>query len=311
MSAPAASVPPVVTTTRTRRSPAGRRTRSALNQPSNVLTLAMVAALAYFILPLAWLVIAATKSNSGLFASFGLWFDGTNIDLVANIRQTLTFEDGIFVRWAANTLLYALVSSGGAALLATLAGYAFAKYDFPAKEVLFTVVLGSVMVPSTALAIPTYLLFSRVGLVDTPWAIILPSLMSPFGVYLMRVYAEGAVPDSLIEAGRVDGAGEGRIFWQIAFRLLTPGFVTVLLFTLVATWNNYFLPLVMLNDPQWYPLPVGLAQWNAQASGGGGAQALFSIVITGSLLSIVPLVAAFLLLQRYWQSGLSAGGVKE
>jgi multiple sugar transport system permease protein len=79
----------------------------------------------------------------------------------------------------------------------------------------------------------------------------------------------------------------------------------------VATWNNYFLPLVMLNDPQWYPLPVGLAQWNAQASGGGGAQALFSIVITGSLLSIVPLVAAFLLLQRYWQSGLSAGGVKE
>jgi multiple sugar transport system permease protein len=271
----------------------------------------MVAALAYFILPLAWLVIAATKSNSGLFASFGLWFDGTNIDLVANIRQTLTFEDGIFVRWAANTLLYALVSSGGAALLATLAGYAFAKYDFPAKEALFTVVLGSVMVPSTALAIPTYLLFSRVGLVDTPWAVILPSLMSPFGVYLMRVYAEGAVPDSLIEAGRVDGAGEGRIFWQIAFRLLTPGFVTVLLFTLVATWNNYFLPLVMLNDPQWYPLPVGLAQWNAQASGGGGAQALFSIVITGSLLSIVPLVAAFLLLQRYWQSGLGAGGVKE
>jgi multiple sugar transport system permease protein len=288
-----------------------RRPRSALHRPSNVLTLAMLAALAYFLLPLFWLLIASTKTNSGLFSSFGLWFDGTDVNLVSNIRQTLTFQDGVFVRWMGNTLLYALASSGGAAMLATLGGYAFAKYDFPGKSSMFTVVLGSIMVPSTALAIPTYLLFSRVGLVDTPWAIILPSLMSPFGIYLMRVYAEGAVPDTLIEAGRIDGAGEFRIFWQVAFRLLVPGFVTVLLFTLVATWNNYFLPLVMLNDPQWYPLPVGLAQWNAQASGGGGAQALFSIVITGSLLSIIPLVAAFLLLQRYWQSGLSAGSVKE
>jgi multiple sugar transport system permease protein len=90
-----------------------------------------------------------------------------------------------------------------------------------------------------------------------------------------------------------------------------PGFVTVLLFTLVATWNNYFLPLIMLNDPDWFPVTVGLAQWNAQASGGGGAQALFSLVVTGSLLSIVPLVAAFLLLQRYWQSGLGVGSVKQ
>ncbi len=167
------------------------------------------------------------------------------------------------------------------------------------------------MIPMTALAIPTYLLFSKVNLVDTPWAVIVPSLVSPFGVYLMRVYAEGAVDDSLLEAARVDGAGEGRIFLRVVLRLLAPGFVTVLLFQLVATWNNYFLPLIMLNSADLYPLTVGLAQWQATSQAGPGAQALFSTVITGSLVSIIPLVVAFLFLQKYWQSGLTAGGVKQ
>jgi len=126
----------------------------------------------------------------------------------------------------------------------------------------------------------------------------------------MRVYAADAVDDSLLEAARIDGAGELRIFFQIALRLLSPGVVTVVLFTLVATWNNYFLPFIMLNDPKLFPVTVGLAQWNAQASGGGGAEAVFSLVITGSLISVIPLAVAFLLLQRYWQSGLSAGSVK-
>jgi multiple sugar transport system permease protein len=163
----------------------------------------------------------------------------------------------------------------------------------------------------TALAIPTYLLFSKASLTDTPLAVILPSLVSPFGVFLMRVYAADAVPDSLLEAARVDGAGELRIFLSVAMRLLAPGFVTVLLFQLVATWNNYFLPLIMLNNSHLFPLTVGLAQWQSTASAGSGSQALFSMVITGSLVSIVPLVIAFLFLQRYWQSGLATGGVKQ
>ena len=94
-------------------------------------------------------------------------------------------------------------------------------------------------------------------------------------------------------------------------RLLAPGFVTVLLFALVSTWNNYFLPLIMLNSTEWYPLTVGLAQWQSTAQGGSGSQALFSMVITGSLVSILPLMVAFLFLQRYWQSGLATGGVKQ
>ena len=169
------------------------------------------------------------------------------------------------------------------------------------------------MVPTTALAIPTYLLFAKVGLVNTPWAVILPSLVSPFGLYLMRIYAEDAVPDSLVEAARIDGAGELQIFVRIALRLLAPGFVTVVLFTLVATWNNYFLPLIMLNDPKLYPITVGLASWASQAVGGGSGSNsdLFALVVTGSTLSVVPLIVAFLLLQRYWQSGLATGGVKQ
>jgi multiple sugar transport system permease protein len=177
---------------------------------------------------------------------------------------------------------------------------------------MFALVLGSIMVPTTALAIPTYLLFSKVGLVNTPWAIILPSLVSPFGLYLMRIYAQDAIPDGIIEAARIDGAGEFRIFFQVALRMLAPGIVTVLLFTLVATWNNYFLPLIMLNNPKLYPVTVGLAAWSSQSTGGGGSTGeLLSSVVTGSLLSVIPLIAAFLLLQRYWQSGLSAGGVKD
>lgn len=286
-----------------------KRHRPAGGRRSNVLTIALVACAAYFLLPLVWLVIASTKSNSDLFSTFGLWF--AHFNLFGNLRDVFTFQGGIYISWLRNTIFYAVVSGVGAAALATAAGYAFAKLHFPGGNALFAIILGAIMVPLTALAIPTYLLFSKVGLTDTPWAIILPSLVSPFGVYLMRVYAAGSIDDSLLEAARVDGASEARIFFSVALRLLAPGFVTVLLFALVATWNNYFLPLIMLNSPQYFPLTVGLAQWQSTSAAGSGSQALFSMVITGSLVSILPLVVAFLFLQRYWQSGLATGGVKQ
>jgi multiple sugar transport system permease protein len=294
-----------MTTTATARTPVLRRRRST------VLTLGMLAFLIYFLLPLFWLVVASTKTTSDLFGSFGLWF-ADDFSLPENLRRLFTAEDGVYGRWLLNTAYYALVSAGGAALLAALGGYGFAKFRFRGNRALFGTVLGAIMVPSTALAIPTYLIFAKVGLVNTPWAIILPSLVHPFGLYLMRVYAEDAVPDSLLEAARIDGASEFRIFTRVVLRLLAPGFVTVLLFTLVTTWNNYFLPLIMLNDPSLYPVTVGLANWAAQAAAGGGASGdTLPLVVTGSLLSIIPLIAAFLMLQRYWQSGLTAGGVKQ
>ncbi len=306
----------MTTTTAPARTAAARtapsRTRSAVDRRSAPLTIAMFAVLAYFLLPLLWLVIASTKSTQDLFTTFGLWFSRTP-RLLTNIRETLTHDDGVYVHWLLNTVFYAVVSAGGAALLAALAGYGFAKYHFRGRDGAFNLVLGAIMVPTTALAIPTYLLFAKTGIVNTSWAIILPSLVSPFGLYLMRIYAQDAVPDNIIEAARIDGAGELRIFFQIALRMLTPGLVTVVLFTLVATWNNYFLPLIMLNNPRLYPVTVGLASWASQAVGGGsGANSdMLALVVTGSLLSVVPLVVAFLLLQRYWQSGLASGGVKQ
>ena len=287
-----------------------RKPYSRDKRRSNLLTVVMWLCVLYFIVPIAWLFISSTKDNSDLFTTFGLWF-GRDFSLFANIVDVFTYNDGIYLRWALNTVLYAGVSAIGASLLATMAGYAFAKYRFPGDKALFSITMGAIMIPLTALAIPTYLLFSSMGITDTPWAVILPSLVSPFSVFLMRVYAAGAVPDSLIEAARMDGAGEIRIFWQVGIRLLGPGIVTVMLFTLVATWNNYFLPLIMLNSGQLLPLTVGLAQQQATSAAGGGAQALFSTVITGSFVSIIPLIIAFLYLQRYWQTGLATGGVKD
>jgi multiple sugar transport system permease protein len=286
-----------------RRHPVGRPRRSVL------LTALTGLVLVYALVPLGWLAINATKSQRGLFDSFGLWFD-SDFALWENISTTLTYDDGVLVRWLLNTLLYVAAGAGGATLFAVLGGYALAKFDFPGKRAVFAVVIGAVAVPGTALAVPTFLMFSKMGLTDTPWAIIIPSLISPFGLYLMWVFAAQAIPVELLEAARMDGAGELRVFFTVCLPLLAPGIVTVLLFTMVATWNNYFLPLIMIKDPDWYPLTLGLHSWNAQASTNGG-EAVFNLVITGSLLTIVPLIAAFLLLQRYWQSGLAAGSVKE
>jgi multiple sugar transport system permease protein len=285
------------------------RRRPRRNRRSVTLTAVTALMLVYTLLPLAWLAINATKTQEGLFGSFGLWFDG-DFALFGNIAGTFTYDDGIFTRWLLNTLLYVVAGAGGATLLATVAGYGLAKFDFPGKKAVFAVVIGAVAVPGTALAVPTFLMFSSMGLTNTPWAIIIPSLISPFGLYLMWTFAADAVPNEILESARVDGAREFQTFFRVSLPLLAPGIVTVLLFTVVATWNNYFLPLIMLKDPDWYPLTLGLDSWNAQASSAGG-EVIFHLVITGSLLTIVPLIAAFLLLQRYWQSGLAAGSVKE
>jgi multiple sugar transport system permease protein len=276
---------------------------------STLLTVVMCVFLVYSLLPLVWLFINASKTQPDLFGSFGLWFAGP-FALFDNIAQTLTYNNGIFIRWFANTLIYVVLGAGGATLLATAAGYGLAKFNFPGKRAVFAVVLGAIAVPGTALAVPTFLMFSQVGLTNTIWAIIIPSLISPFGLYLVWVYAIDAIPTELLEAARIDGAGEFRTFFTISLRLLAPGIVTVLLFAVVATWNNYFLPLIMLSEPTLYPLTLGLNQWNAQATG-AGAQPIFNLVLTGSLLTILPIIAIFLILQRYWQSGLGAGSVKQ
>jgi len=265
----------------------------------------------YFITPLWWLVVGATKSNSGLFASSSspLWF-ADELSFVENVQRLTTYQGGIYWTWLGNSFLYALAAGIGATTLAVLAGYGFAKYRFRGRNVAFALLLGSVMVPLTALVIPTFVLLAELELTNTRWAVILPSLLSPLGVYLVRVYANDVVPDEMLDAGRVDGAGELRLFFRVALPLLRPAIVTVLLLSFVATWNNYFLALTMVRSPQLLPITVGLANWQALSSGGAGGETLWNLVVTGAFLSVLPLVGAFLALQRYWQGGLALGAIK-
>ena len=172
--------------------------------------------------PIWWLVVAATKNTSGLFGSSAFWFDD-HFALFENIAGLFTHQGGIYWRWLGNSFVYAFAGGIGATVLAILAGYGFAKYRFRGRGAVFTIILGSVMVPLTALVIPTFMLLSQYGIINTPWAVILPSLLSPFGVYLMRVYTQDAVPDEMLEAARIDGAGELRTFFQVALPLLRPG----------------------------------------------------------------------------------------
>ena len=274
---------------------------------AKLLLLAMVC---YFLVPVWWLLVASTKNAQGLFSGSGaLWFSGFH--LFENLGDLFSYNNGEYLRWLGNSALYAFAGGVGCTVVSVLAGYGFAKFSFRGRNLVFALVLGSVMVPLTALVIPTFVMMSNAGLTDTIWAVILPSLLSPFGVYLMRVYAAASVPDELLDAARIDGAGELRIFLRVALPLMRPGVVTVLLLSVVTTWNNYFLPLTMLSSSKLYPITVGIGLWSQLASSNnGGGQSLWNLIIVGSLVSIVPLIIAFLTLQRYWQGGLSVGSLR-
>jgi multiple sugar transport system permease protein len=234
-----------------------------------------------------------------------------DIRTAAEPSQLVHLQRGIYLRWVANSLFYAIAGGAGATVLSVLAGYGFAKFRFRGRRLMLAVLLGSVMVPLTALVIPTFILFSNLHLTDTVWAVILPSLLNPFAVYLMQVYTAEAVPDELLDAARVDGAGEIKTFFRVALPLLRPAVITVLLLSIVGVWNNFFLPLAMLANTKLFPITVGLGLWQGQASGNnsGGAN-LWGIIIIGALVSVIPLIIAFLALQKYWQGGLSLGALK-
>ncbi|MGW2410156.1 carbohydrate ABC transporter permease [Streptomyces sp. NPDC001739] len=268
-------------------------------------SLLTVAAL-YFLVPVYWLVVSTTKNSAELFGTFGFWFAG-HPDPLGHLADVLTYDHGIYARWFANSLLYAGIGAVCATLLSAAAGYALAKFRFPGREALFNLVLAGVLIPGTALALPLYFLFSAMGLANTYWAVLIPSVVSPFGVYLCRIYATAAVSDSLLEAARIDGAGEARIFAGVGLRLMTPALVTVFLFQFVHIWNNYFLPLVMLSDSDLYPIQLGLTSWTGYAD---RQPVLYQYTVGGAFLSVVPLMVLMTVLQRYWRTGLTEGSVK-
>ncbi len=280
----------------------GRGTASTI-----VVTGLLVVVTLYFLVPVYWVVIAATKSTEDLFTTNGFLLAPT-VNLWENVTQVLTYDGGIFVRWFANSLLYAGVGGLIATYLAAAGGYALAKYRFRGREAIFGLILGGVLVPGTATALPLFLLFSELGFANTYWSVLVPSLVSPFGIFLCRIFAQATVPDSLMEAARLDGAGEMRIFHTIGLRTMVPAMVTVFLFQLVGIWNNYFLPLVMLSDDVLYPITLGLSNWNSQTQ---RLPEFYELTTGGVLLSIIPLLVAMLVLQRFWRGGMTAGAVKE
>jgi multiple sugar transport system permease protein len=266
----------------------------------------MIAALLYFLLPLYWVLVSITKDNSQLNTTFGLWF-AQPWHFLENIRDLFAKDNGIFLRWILNSFFYSFSSGVLATMSASMAGYAFSKFEFAGRGWLFSLILGTIMVPATALTLPIFLLINNIGLANTPWAVILPQMVNPFGLYLMRVFWDNGFPNELIEAAKIDGATDWQIFWQMGLPLVRGGLITVFLFTFVAAWNNFFLPLVVLNNTNQFPLTLGLSVWNNTNT---GQTPQYTVIILGALVSIIPLLAAFFALGRYWQGGLTVGATK-
>ncbi|MFI8777093.1 carbohydrate ABC transporter permease [Brachybacterium paraconglomeratum] len=282
--------------------------RDAGRKPTTTIIVTAILAIVavYFLVPVYWVVINATKSTEDLFGTSGFWL-GENFQLWENIQSVLTANGGIFPRWALNSILYSGVGSVLATYFAVAAGYALAKYRFRGRGLVYGLVLGGVLVPGTAVALPLFFLFSSIGITNTYWAVLIPSLVSPFGLFLASIYAGAAVPDEMLEAGRLDGVRELGLFHRLALPQLTPAIVTIVLFQFIAIWNNYMLPLVMLADEKLYPITLGLDNWRAQTD---RLPEFYQLTTGGALLSVIPLAILILVLQRFWRGGLTEGSVK-
>ncbi len=271
--------------------------------PTKVITWAvLILAVLYFLGPVYWVIISATKSNGDLFTTSGLLPAGNNI--AANYTTLMEWTQHNFWRWVANSVGYSLAAAVVGTLISVAAGYGLAKFRVPGGKFVQAAVLAGLLFPIALLTVPLYLMFHSMGLVNTPWAVIIPSCVSPFGVFLGRIYVEASVPDELLEAARLDGASELRTFLSVVLRLLATAMVTIFLFIFVATWNNFLLPLMMITSAELKPVTVGLygmmSYFNPQ----------YGAVLQGALLGVLPLIALFLGLQRYWQAGLASGAVK-
>jgi multiple sugar transport system permease protein len=289
-------------------STAVRRARSARRVKTTVGTLIAALAAIYVLAPIYWLIVASSKNTSQLFSS-SAFLPASHLSWASNFKLLFTVDGGYFKYWLLNSLIYAVATAALATAVSTLCGYALAKYRFRARKLVFGLVVGSLLVPSTALVVPLFLLEHDVGLINSYEGVILPLLVYPFGVYLMSLFAADAVPDSLVDAARVDGAGELRAFWKVSRPLLMPGMVTLFLLSFVGTWNNYFLPLVLLGTTTRFPLTVGLSTWASELNLAGAGQPLYPEVILGSLVSVLPMLILFPFLQKYIARGLAFGAI--
>ncbi len=258
----------------------------------NAVTVACGMFAIFTLIPIWWVFVSASKTVPALNSTFGFWFAQPFV-LFSNLEHVLTVNSGVFLVWLRNTAIYAGVGALGATALSAAAGYGFARFDFRGKNALFVFVMVAVLIPVTVFAVPLFLIYAKVHMDSTMPGIFMPFMVSPLSVYVMRVYVGGSVPRELIDAARIDGAGETVIFLRVACPLIVPALATVFMLNLAVDWNNYFLPFIVNNNPNLSTLTQGLPMF------GYG-----SLEVAAALLSMVPLVIVFVVLQRYWRGGL-------
>lgn len=214
----------------------------------------------------------------------------------------VTLQAGNFVRWTLNSLIYSAVSVVVILLTAAMAGYAFAKKRFPGRDIIFWSFLATLMVPVQALLIPLFLLVSRLDGVDTYWGLIVPTLANSQAVFLMRQFIRD-LPNELFESARVDGAGEWRTFWQIVLPLTRPILATLGIFVFLWHWNDFLWPLVLAQSDEMRTLTVGLATLNTET-------VPLAQVMAASLITVIPCLVMFFVLQRHIVTSISSTGIK-
>jgi multiple sugar transport system permease protein len=249
------------------------------------------------VFPFVWMVISSLKSASEIYS---LSLVPPNPSL-ANYREVL--NDTSFVRWFLNSLGVALVTTASVAFFDSLVGYVLAKFRFPGRQLIFVVILSTLMVPTEMLVIPWYVLAINMHWTDSYWGIMFPGVISAFGIFLMRQFFLG-VPDDILDAARIDGFSEFRIFWTIALPLVRPALAALCIFTFLGNWNAYIWPLIVIRSDEMQTLPVGIAYFSSEA---GSA---FHLIMAAAAMATIPVIIVFIIFQRQIIKGIALTGVK-
>jgi multiple sugar transport system permease protein len=250
--------------------------------------------------PFLWMVLGSLKAQAELVQEPPTWVP----ENPTSANYTRLWERLTFPRFFWNSTLIAALITIANLVFCSMAGYALAKLHFRGKNLFLLLVLGTLLVPGGVLLVPTFVLMSKLGLVDSLWAVILPAAAGPVGVFLMRQFIM-QIPDDLLEAGRVDGAGEFFLFWRVVMPLSFPALAALAILTFLPAWNALIWPLVVLTSQENYTLPVALAIFAR-----GQYQADYGLLMAGSVILVIPVVAIFLLLQRHFTESVAMTGIK-
>lgn len=260
----------------------------------------LVVGVACWLLPFAWMVLGSVKTQREILTKPPTWWPkAPTFDNFAT-----WFDELHFTQYFTNSFVVAVVTVLGNLLFCSMVGYALAKMDFAGKRVLFTVVMTMLMVPGVVTFVPLFVMVTKLGLLNTYPALILPFVAQPVGVFLMRQFMLG-IPEELLEAARVDGAGELRIFARVVMPLCGPPLATLGILTFLGSWNNFLWPLVASQSQRMYTLPVALSLYSTGQRGTD-----YGLLLAGAVLIITPILLLFLTLQRYFIQGVATTGLK-